>query len=485
MKWKCPIPGIWLVVAMATIPFVFNDLLFGQSQLTAPPFIDKPVIIEAVTLTGNHITRNRVIYREMIFSPGDTVLAGDLDSLVAMTRKNLMNTLLFNFVDSEILTGKDSSHVIVGFQFTERWYIWPVPILKISDRNFNVWWETKDLSRLSYGFYVNWHNFSGHKDNLMTIVQFGYDRLFGFQYDYPYLNAKQTLGIGLGAGWWRQQETACLTEDNQPQFYEEPVGYARADIFAWGQLLIRPGIYNSHLLEIRFDHHHFSDSLISQNRYYSIEDQNDVRYFTFRYFFKCDHRDYKPYPLQGYYADVEFVKHGFGIFQKPAMNIFQMKATFRKFWEIRPALYLASAINGMVTAGDNPQPYFLRRGIGYGRDIVRGYEYYVVDARHFVILKNNLKYALIPQREDRIRFVRSEKFGRIFYALYLNIFLDAGYGYYDKKFAMESNDLQNALLLGYGTGIDFSTYYDIVIRLEFSMNLMNEPGIYLHFMAPI
>ena len=485
MNWKCTIPGIWLAVVIVTIPFVFNDLLFGQSQLTAPSFTDKPVIVEAVALTGNHITRNRVIYREMMFSPGDTVLAGDLDSLVAMTRENLMNTSLFNFVETEIFAGKDSSHVIVGFQFTERWYIWPVPILKISDRNFNVWWKSKDLSRLSYGFYVNWHNFSGNKDNLTATLQFGYDRLFSVQYDFPYLNAKQTLGMGFGAGRWRQQETAYVTENNRQQFYQEPVAYARDDIFTFGQLLIRPGIYNSHLLEIRYDRHHFSDSLISKNMYYSVEDQNDVQYFTFRYLFKCDHRDYRPYPLQGYYADVEVVKRGFGIFQKNAMNIFQLSATFRKFWGFRPGLYLASGISGMVTAGDNPQPYFLHRGIGYGRDIVRGYEYYVVDARHFVILKNNLKYALIPQREDRIRFVRSEKFGRIFYALYLNIFLDAGYGYYNKKFALENNDLQNALLLGYGTGIDFSTYYDIVIRLEFSMNLMNEPGIYLHFMAPI
>ena len=166
---------------IVTIPFVFNDLLFGQSQLTAPSFTDKPLIVEAVALTGNHITRNRVIYREMMFSPGDTVLAGDLDSLVAMTRENLMNTSLFNFVETEIFAGKDSSHVIVGFQFTERWYIWPVPILKISDRNFNVWWKTKDMSRLSYGFYVNWHNFSGNKDNLTATLQFGYDRLFSVQ----------------------------------------------------------------------------------------------------------------------------------------------------------------------------------------------------------------------------------------------------------------------------------------------------------------
>jgi hypothetical protein len=47
------------------------------------------------------------------------------------------------------------------------------------------------------------------------------------------------------------------------------------------------------------------------------------------------------------------------------------------------------------------------------------------------------------------------------------------------------NDLQNSLLVGYGAGFDFTTYYDVVVRLEFSMNGMGIPGIYLHFMAPI
>ncbi|MBW6459236.1 MAG: hypothetical protein K0B08_01575 [Bacteroidales bacterium] len=456
----------------------FTTILQGQYQSY------EPVIIEAVRLTGNKITRDKIIYRELMFSPGDTLPVEHLDSLVTRAKENLMNTSLFNFVETELMMGKDSLHVIVSFHFTERWYIWPIPILKISDRNFNVWWETKDWSRLSYGFYVNWRNFSGNKDNLTTTLQFGFDRLFSVQYNFPYLNARQMLGMGFGAGRWRQKETAYVTDDNRQQFFQDQDNYAREDLYGFGRFFIRPGIYNTHLLEIRYDHHHFSDSLLAQNEYYSVKGYDNVQYFSFRYHFKSDHRDYKQYPLKGYYFDIEAVKHGLGVFKKPAMNTFHLMAAFRKFWELQPRLYFATGLNGRASAGDY-QPYFLLQGIGYGRDIVRAYEYFVVDARHFVIFKNNLKYALVPQREDRIRFIRSEKFGRIFYALYLNVFLDAGYGYFEKELARESNDLQNSLLLGYGTGVDFTTYYDIVIRLEFSMNLMNKPGIYLHFMAPI
>jgi len=48
-----------------------------------------------------------------------------------------------------------------------------------------------------------------------------------------------------------------------------------------------------------------------------------------------------------------------------------------------------------------------------------------------------------------------------------------------------NNQLENSLLIGYGLGIDFVTYYDLVFRLEYSMNRMNEHGFFIHFMAPI
>jgi hypothetical protein len=158
-------------------------------------------------------------------------------------------------------------------------------------------------------------------------------------------------------------------------------------------------------------------------------------------------------------------------------------ATFRKYWELHPRIYFASGINGKLSAGT--QPYLILRGIGYDRDIVRSYEYYLVDAQHFVILKNNFKFAIIPTQVRNISFIKNEKFGKIYYALYLNVFIDGGYGVYNQDFGWETNDLQNALLIGYGTGLDFVTYYDVVIRLEFSVNLRNETGIFLHFIAPI
>jgi len=471
--------------ALCLVILFFNGSdSFAQSENLVTGTGKRYFRIESITLTGNKITRDQIILREIIFNAGDYVRSDKLDSMLLRSRENLLNTSLFNFVDlKKTFNDPDSGDVTIIVNVTERWYIWPTPILKLSDRNFNLWWETKDLSRISYGFYIDWRNFRGRKENFILRLQWGYNRVIVLQYQIPYLNTKKTLGMGFGFGYSRQKETAYQTVDNKQDFFREPEGFARQDYYAYGQFLVRRNIYNTHKLELRYDRNHFSDNLLKENVNFTTDSANDVQYISFSYQFKCDHRDFKPYPLKGYYFDFQIIKQGLWTFNNNTLNTVQFLATFRKFWELHPGVYFATGLNGKISAG--LQPYFIIRGIGYDRDMVRSYEYYLVDARHFGILKNNVKFAIIPNHVRNLSFIRSDKFGKIFYALYLNVFFDAGYGVYDQDFGQESNDLQNTLLLGYGTGFDFVTYYDIVVRLEFSVNIMNEAGVFLHFMAPI
>ena len=473
-----------LKVCLLAFVIVYSAFSYGQAENPGPDENQGLLRIHSILLSGNKITREQIILREIIFKPGDLLNPGELDTLMEHSRENLMNTLLFNFVELYTeFSETDTSQVDIHVDVVERWYIWPVPILKISDRNFNVWWQTKDLSRLSYGFYIDWKNFRGRKESLISKFQWGYERNLSLEYLIPYLNRKKTLGMGFGVGYSRQKETAYRTMYNKQEFFKVPEDFAREDFYAYGQFLIRKNIYTSHQFELRYDHHHFSDSLVQTNKNFTSDSSTKVQYLTFNYLLKLDHRDFKSYPLKGSYADLGVIKYGLWTFSENTLNVFEIMATYRKYLELGPRIYFATGLNGKVSSGF--QPYFILKGIGYDRDMIRSYEYYLVDAQHFAIFKNNVKFSLLPNRDRNIDFIRTEKFSRIYYALYLNVFFDAGYGYYNQDFGKETNDLQNALLLGYGTGIDFVTYYDVVLRLEFSMNFMNEGGVFLHFRAPI
>lgn len=463
---------------------IFGSDSFAQLDNIRPGPGNDYYRIDSIVISGNKITKEKIMLREIIFKEGEMVRRDRLDSLISLSRENLLNTLLFNFVEiGKSFSLPDSANVAIHVSVIERWYVWPVPILLISDRNFNVWWKTKDLSRLSYGFYIDWRNFRGRKESLVLRFQWGYNRDVSFQYTIPYINRAKTLGMGFGMGYARQKEAAYQTTYNKQDFFKDQNGFAREEFYAFGQLLVRRNIYSTHTLQLSYDHHEFSDSLLIENQHYTSNGATKSEYLSFYYTFKSDHRDFKSYPLKGYYAEFGIVKHGLWTFKTNTLNTFEVQATFRKFWELNPRLYFATGLNGKISAGK--EPYFILRGIGFDRNVVRSYEYYLVDAQHFFILKNNIKFAIIPSTVKNISFIKTEKFGKIFYALYMNVFFDAGYGVYNQDFGRETNDLQNTLLLGYGTGLDFVSYYDIVFGLDFSVNFKNETGIFVHFMAPI
>ena len=129
-----------------------------------------------------------------------------------------------------------------------------------------------------------------------------------------------------------------------------------------------------------------------------------------------------------------------------------------------------------------PPSYSFQRGLGYD-DYVRGYEYYVIDGQNYGLYRANLKYLLLKSNLEKVPLIKNEKFGKFFYSLYLSTYLDLGY-VRDQLYFGE-NPLANSLMHGTGLGIDFMTYYDMVMRAEGSINKMREPGFYMSFKKAI
>jgi outer membrane protein assembly factor BamA len=454
---------------------------YGQDTITS----SSTLMVGRITILGNKVTHDKIILRELVFWTGQRVSPGEVDTLVKRSEENLINTSLFNFASVVIRkAGIRCDSLEAEVRVVERWYIWPVPVFDLGDRNFNVWWETRDLSRLSYGLAINWQNFRGRKETLKATVRLGYDQLYAVDYYKPNTNPAQTVGLGFGAGYASNHEVSYISSGNKQQFYREESGPARQDIFGYVRLTYRKNIHNTHEFRLGYNKMFFSDSLLLKNPSYSPGQAEQPGYLSMNYIFKSDYRDYHPYPLTGYYFDVELGRQGMDALDGSGMGITYILSTFRSYWQMRPRWYAASGLNCKFSI-PGAQPYFLTWALGYGRDFIRGYEYYVVDGQRFGIWKNEIKFALVPRQVREIGMLRSVKFSKIHYALYLNAYTDLGYARNDDPSIKEGNDLQNQLLAGYGFGLDFVSYYDIVIRLEYSFNQMGENGIFLHFRAPI
>ncbi len=69
--------------------------------------------------------------------------------------------------------------------------------------------------------------------------------------------------------------------------------------------------------------------------------------------------------------------------------------------------------------------------------------------------------------------------------MYVSLFCDVGYVRESERLALEQrNNLSNSILIGRGLSLDFITYYDKILRIEFSVNKLGEKGIFLHFSNP-
>jgi outer membrane protein assembly factor BamA len=477
---KTFLSGIFLTLFLFPFPFSC-DLHAQDPKHPATEPASEQIVIGSITIDGNRLTRSPIILREMLFHEKDTLMKNKFASLVKASRDNIFNTRLFNFVSIDTLSSAGNPvSADLKIHVVERWYIWPIPYIEISDRNLNAWLTTMDFSRLTYGIDLTISNVRGRNETLRFPIHFGFNRLFGFDYTAPYLNRKKTLGASFGVQLEQNRELIVGSLKNKPVYYKNPHWMIQQNIYSFLEVKYRPSLYSYHTARVIYNSYWFCDSLLNIPDY-TYKDKPYLNFFTLIYMFKRDRRDIAYYPLKGSYFDISFVQNGLW---SPTVNSLYFKTNLRLFWQLYKRWYYAAAVTGKYTPTGAP-PYFLQQGLGYERDFVRGYEYYVVDGIDFALFKNNLKFALVQPRVLDLRFIKTQKFNPIPFAFYLNLFADMGYVYNSDENESRVNNLQNTLLLGGGLGLDFVTYYDLVARLEFSINKLGQAGIYIHFVAPV
>lgn len=461
------------------------SVLIGKAQLVSPFFYTDTLpknerwIIDSIVFEGNKLTHTKVLSRELLISPCDTLSSIQLVDLVGKTCNNLKNLSLFNFV-TPAYKCKSNEHVTVKFIVVERWYIWPYPVFEIADRNFNAWWRAKNFSRVNYGINLQIENFRGHKETLAILAKLGFDRRFGFQYSLPSINRSQTLGLNISYSISANHEVAYATDSsNQINFIRNDELFLKTEHqFAIG-VVYRPNFYQTHTAELEFGVLNLDQEVVDKNPNYG---PMNAKFLSLHYLIKDDHRDYKHYPLKGYYIDMGASKIGIPMLDAGEIDYWSVEGTYRKYWSFGSKWYAALGAYGRLV-GSGVLPYFIQSGLGYGRYFVRGYEYYVVDGQKIALMKANLKYALVPTRVMQISQLKTEKFNKLHYAFYVNLFTDAGYA--EGKYKPDETTLSGKLLYSVGLGLDFVTYYDKVLRVEYSVNRLGESGIFVHFIASI
>lgn len=439
------------------------------------------LIVDDIVILGNKKTKNHIISRELDFQQGDTLQLADTSAVLKSSRNKIFNTGLFNKVRLKVVTPQNQHGVIV-IQVTERWYIFPIPLIDIGDRNFNEWWQQRGrrFDRLEYGIHFKHENFRGRNEKLEMKFLTGFTNKYELFYTIPYVNKNQKSGIKTDFSYSTNRFVAARTKAHQLDYYTGDKAL-RKRLYTGLNYLFRNNFFVTHTFSFYFHANQISDTIASVNPDYFLDGRRSQRYFRLMYHFEDNHTDIQYYPMNGYRIRAHVIKEGVGIFD--AIDMWQLKGEISYYdvfnngfsWATRLSAKLSSPIQ---------QPYANVAGLGYEENLVRGYELYVVDGQHYMLNRAEVRWKLFEIKNFENTLMPIEQFRNIPLAVFLKAHNDVGY-VTDQSHNPLNQRLSNELMWGYGVGLDFTTYYDVVVRAELSVNRLNEIGFFIHMDAGI
>lgn len=440
---------------------LISDAVFSQKK-------DTTITINNIVIVGNKTTKKHIITRELPFDIGDELYTSDTALIFARSRYNIFNTQLFNFV---AVSYADETFFIT---VEEKWYFIPFPVVELADRNFNEWWTQRgrSLKRINLGFRFRYENFRGRKELLKVVTQVGFTDKFELYYDIPYINKQQQTGLGFEVSYAANNSVAYRTLDHVLDYYKgEHVNGVK---FRGGMRLIkRPSLYFNHQIGLYYHQNHISDTIASLNANFYGSGKKKQQFLRANYLISYDKRDVKFYPIRGYLLQAELQQFGLGAFNDLSFTqlntLFGYFLKFKKRWSSIHSFKTKLALNGDI-------PYAQYVGFGYKENFVRGYELSVIDGRHAFLNRNSLRFLLF-KKEKVNTYIPIKQFKSTPFSGYLRLHTDHGFVRHTLDY---EQPLADQYIWSWGLGLDLVTYYEGVLRAEYSFRNGTDGGFFFH-----
>jgi outer membrane protein assembly factor BamA len=456
-----------------TLPYSRPDTL-PSGIIIVPPSIGRLYIVGDIYIQGNRITKSFIITRELPFKTGDSITLQQLASDFTRGRNNLINTRLFNEATVSLKEFRGYT-VDINIDLKERWYIFPLPYVRPVDRNFTAWAQQGySLSRFDYGLKYSQYNFTGRNDYLRVWLITGYSREIELAYDRP--NTGKNLIHGFGGSFLLsgQQEINMITQNNQQVFVsrdslQNAGKYLQTQLSFSLRYYYRPAIRTKHFFRFGFNQLKIDSTVLVYNPNYFLNHRLQLTYPEFFYSINYNNIDYVPYPTKGFLFETSILQRGISA----DMNMTQLILRSSEAISFAPKMYFVTQNFGVIRLPFK-QPFYNQSLLGYGDYYMRGLEKYVVDGVGLLLDRNTVMRELL---HFNIPFLRNTSHDHVPFRIYVKTYMDVGYVF--NKYN-NLNSLQNTMLYTYGAGFDVVTFYDLVLRLEYSVNQLGEKGLFFH-----
>ena len=433
--------------------------------------------ISQIEIEGNAKTKAYIILRELPYQVGSIVIKDSLSLYNTLAKEQLINTSLFN--DVNITTSiMDSTSVKIKINLSERWYFFPLPYFRWVDRNFSEWWNEQhhSLDRVNYGINLRQSNATGNNDRLTLGLITGYTHQAVVKYQFPFIDKKLRFGMGLGWQYFTQKELNTATNFDK-QVFTKTIGDIQTGHRTNVNFFYRPNLFERLTVQLGYGNSTISDSALLVQPNYFPNHNKSFSYGDVGVNFSKTKFDYNAYPTQGNSID-------FGIFQRFSnganLSSFSLREVYAHRINRNNFYLIESSSVGKLMTNQN---YLDSRLMGYGNMQMSGLEYYIIDGNAGTIAKAEWHHLLgsytLPKKTG---FALADKINKhlpdIKYRFWIKAFTNLGYAY--SEHPVNNSKLSNTLLRTAGVGLDIISVYDLVIKIDYSVNQLGDKGVYLH-----
>lgn len=453
----------------------FSALAEGISAY--PPTEPKDTLIfQQLRIYGNKRTKERIIQRELSIKQNLKVAISDTAAFLKLEREKVFNTRLFNEVNISVQEavrqqGPDKGYELiyadVEIVVRERWYLFPLPVFELADRSFNEWLFNRnaDISRVNYGIRVNQYNLTGNNDPLAVTFQTGFTQSYGLEYAFPYVDKKMNGGLKLYASYATNKQVAVSSEENKQNFVLDSNGIGRTRTNLGAAYTLRQGFFLTHSFFAGYDINTITPFLAKLNPNYFLNGRTLQYYSNVSYNLTYDKRNIRYYPTKGWYLSLNTELDG--LLPQDNYRQYALSSSIARYVELGSNFFWAGRID-LMTSLPQEQAYFNATGMRFGRSFIRGYERFIVEGQHYFMAKNTFRKRVFS-KVYRTGLIPFSQFNVIPIDIYVKTHADAGY-IFNAMPQPTNAALTNRWLTGAGVGLDIATFYDYVLRIEYTYN---------------
>ncbi|GAA4001499.1 hypothetical protein GCM10022408_10950 [Hymenobacter fastidiosus] len=435
------------------------------------------VRVATILFVGHEVTKEQILRAELDFHEGDRLPTDQLARRLEANRRRLFNLQLFHRVLIETVCR--DGEITVLFSLQERWYTFPVPIFSLADRNFRSWLDRPDKwQRVDYGLHVVRRNLRGRNEDLTGNLQLGFNRKYELFYEAPGYGRRRRVGVGFGVSYYRSHALDYTTGQDRLVAFRDDTGFPIERRYLTAGLRWRHTVQRRTALDVAYHRQQVSDSVLRRNpAYYLGRTRREFLDVTLSA--SLNQRNTFAYPLTGRFVQAVLTHR---VFLTPGTpDITTARARYAQYFALGRGFYYNFNLQGQLRFAERVA-YADNRALGYD-NLVRGYDPYVVDGRHYGLAQQSVSYRLFDLGQLKLDAIRNPKINTIPLVLYLNTFVDAGY--VASRSVLVSNRLPNQLLRSAGIGLHLVTFYDRVFTMEYTRNGRGQDGFFFRSEFPI